>query len=561
MATDFRPALVVPVYNHGSAFSLMLPDLLRYSIPVIAVDDGSERETKEILARLEAETENLAVLTHNTNQGKGAAVTSGLQHAHREGFSHALQIDADGQHDPADIPEFLELGERYPGHVIIGRPVFDESSPQGRRLARYLTHVWIWIETLSFDISDSMCGFRLYPLAAAVPLLEQPLLGRRMDFDPEILVRLHWQGTPFQEIETLVIYPDTGSSGFRLLEDNALISWMHTRLFFGMLIRLPGLLARRYTRAESGHWARAAEQGTYLGLRFMLFLYRGFGRWLFEPVALVVAGYFTLAAGTARRASREFLDQVWTTSAGRCALASKPTLGTTFRHFYRFAEAILDKVVAWSGDIRLEEIDHQNLSLFQERIAAGTGGVWITSHLGNIEVCRAIGQQQAAMALTVLVHTHHAANFNRLLKEVAPDSDVELLEVTNFDMGMAMKLQKRVNEGRFIAIVGDRVPLGESERVVSSEFLGRPARFPSGPFLLAALLDCPAGTLFCVREGGRFRMFIDDLPELTGIVRKERGVAIERAVGVYAGRLEFLCRRYPLQWFNFFPYWSHPEDP
>lgn len=560
MAAEFRPALVIPVYNHGAAFSTMLPELLQYSIPIIAVDDGSGEQTRGVLAQLEGETEALTVLTHTDNQGKGGAVISGLQHAHSRGFSHALQIDADGQHDPSDIGRFLECGAQHPGHVVIGRPVFDESIPLGRRLARYLTHVWIWIETLSFDISDSMCGFRLYPLAATMPLLAQKGLGRRMDFDPEILVRLHWQGTPFQELETRVIYPESGSSGFRLLEDNALISWMHTRLFFGMLIRSPKLLARRFARADAGHWATRAERGSYAGLRFMLFLYRRFGRWLFEPVALLIAAYFTLTAGTARRASREFLDQVWTTYGERSALAGEPTTGTTFRHFYRFTEAILDKVAAWSGDIRLEDIDHENLDLFEARVEAGAGGVWITSHLGNIEVCRAIGQQQAAMALTVLVHTQHAANFNQLLKEVAPDADVELLEVTGFDMAMAMKLQQRINAGRFLIIVGDRVPVGESDRLVSTEFLGRDARFPSGPFLLAALLDCPAGTLFCVREGGRFRMFIDDLPELAGIARKDREAAIARAVSVYAKRLESLCRRYPLQWFNFFPYWSQPED-
>ena len=560
MAADFRPVLVVPVYNHGPAFATMLPDLLQHQLPIIAVDDGSNLETRKVLSRLAAETDQLTMLTHTSNQGKGGAVISGLRHAHQEGFTNALQIDADGQHDPADIGSFLQLGEQKPDHVIIGRPVFDESSPLGRRLARYLTHVWIWIETLSFDIADSMCGFRLYPLAATIPLLEGNRVGRRMDFDPEILVRLHWQGTPFLTVATRVIYPEAGTSGFRMLEDNALISWMHTRLFFGMLIRSPRLLARRVGPESAGHWATTAERGSYLGLRFMLFLYRSFGRALFEPVAFLVAGYFTLAAGTARRASREYLNQLWETSASECALLSKPTLGTTFSHFYQFAGAILDKVAAWSGDIHLEEIDHENLSLFEQRLNAGAGGVWITSHLGNIEVCRAIGQQQAAMALTVLVHTQHAANFNKLLNEVAPNAAVELLEVSQFDIAMAMKLHKRVNEGRFVIIVGDRIPVGESERVVSADFLGRPARFPTGPFLLATLLDCPVGTLFCVRESRRFRMFIDDLPELKGVSRKERGPAIERSVQLYARRLESLCRRYPLQWFNFFPYWSHPED-
>jgi hypothetical protein len=173
---------------------------------------------------------------------------SGLREAFASGYSHALQIDADGQHDTGDIPRFLALARERPEAVVTGRPVYDASVPRGRLIARNLTHVWVWIETLSFDIRDSMCGFRVYPLRPVVEVLNRSRPGRRMDFDPEILVRLFWAGTPVLTIPTRVIYPLGGQSHFRMVHDNVLITAMHVRLVFGMLWRLPRLLGRKLAR-------------------------------------------------------------------------------------------------------------------------------------------------------------------------------------------------------------------------------------------------------------------------------------------------------------------------
>jgi predicted LPLAT superfamily acyltransferase len=304
------------------------------------------------------------------------------------------------------------------------------------------------------------------------------------------------------------------------------------------------------------HWAEFSERGTLLGLRTMLFIYDYSGRWLFRPVAFIAVSYFVLVSSKARRASAEFLNQVWVFAEGRSALSRRPTFLTTVRHFHAFAEAILDKLAAWKGDIDIDEIDHVNRHTFEERYRQGKGGVWITSHLGNIEVCRAISQQQLDFRMTVLVHTKHAKNFNRLLKEVAPDSNVDLLEVTDFTVASAMLLQQRIKHGEFVVIVGDRAPVGKSARTVACDFLGRRALFPLGPFILAMILDCPVGTMFCVREGKRYKIVIDDLPGLEGVKRSERDEATARAAQQYATRLESLCIQHPLQWFNFFPFWD-----
>ena len=162
-----------------------------------------------------------------------------------DGCSHALQIDADGQHDADDVPRFLAEAQAHPDAVVNGRPVYDESVPKGRLVGRYATHVWVWINTLSFDIADSMCGFRAYPLAATIAMLDRESVGLRMDFDIEIIVRLHWAGVPVRNLPTRVTYPLDGVSHFDLWRDNLRISKMHARLFFGMLWRAPRLLLRR----------------------------------------------------------------------------------------------------------------------------------------------------------------------------------------------------------------------------------------------------------------------------------------------------------------------------
>lgn len=249
---DFCAVVIVPIYRHGSAFSRMLPKLQQFGLPIIIIDDGNDSETCELLQKLAAEHENLYLQGHQVNQGKGAAVATGLKKAQAMGFSHALQIDGDGQHDTADISVFLAAARDNPNALILGVPEFDTSMPALRRIGRYLTHVWIWIETLSLDISDSMCGFRIYPISAVAPLLELRWLGKRMDFDSEILVRLYWRDTPLVRIPTRVIYPESGRSNFKMFADNLLITLMHVRLVAGMLLRLPLLIFHRLANVRRG---------------------------------------------------------------------------------------------------------------------------------------------------------------------------------------------------------------------------------------------------------------------------------------------------------------------
>ena len=196
----------------------------------------------------------VSVVVHQTNQGKGGAVMTGLKTAYQQGFSHVLQVDADGQHDIDHCQSLLQVAQKHPKQLISGQPIFDDSIPFSRRFSRHITHFWVWIETLSFSVKDSMCGFRVYPLAPCIELMNKQTLGKRMDFDIEIMVRLYWQGTTSRFLPTKVIYPEDGISHFQPLNDNLLISWMHTRLVFGMLLRSPKLLWQKlFSPAKARH--------------------------------------------------------------------------------------------------------------------------------------------------------------------------------------------------------------------------------------------------------------------------------------------------------------------
>ena len=242
--TMFSPCVVIPVYNHEREVGAIVNGVLLQSLPCIIVDDGSSAACAAVLDGLTQAPGEITLLRHTANRGKGAAVLTAIRHAARNGYSHALQIDADGQHCVGDIPLFLERAAAHPRALIVGCPEFDESAPALRLWARYLTHLWVSINTLSRQIKDSMCGFRVYPLAPLLALDQSCHLGERMHFDIEVAVRLYWNGVEVINVLTPVTYPKNGVSHFRALMDTWLIFRAHARLFFGMLQRLPTLIAR-----------------------------------------------------------------------------------------------------------------------------------------------------------------------------------------------------------------------------------------------------------------------------------------------------------------------------
>lgn len=244
-----NPCVIIPVYNHPESIASVVAQVRSHGLPCWLVDDGSDEPCRSILDAVAAGDDAVRLLRFARNRGKGAAVCAGLYAAAEAGFSHALQVDADAQHNLGDIATFIQRASDHPEAVVTGDRIYGEV-PASRRYGRMLTDMLVWLQTLSFDISDSMCGYRVYPLPATIGLLRDCPVGQRMDFDTDILVRLYWRGVPIEQVATPVVYRDDIPSHFDLLRDNVRITRMHLRLLLGMLARLPRLLGAKWRRAS-----------------------------------------------------------------------------------------------------------------------------------------------------------------------------------------------------------------------------------------------------------------------------------------------------------------------
>ncbi|TKV11320.1 glycosyltransferase [Citrobacter sp. wls619] len=558
MPLTFSPCVLIPCYNHGAMMSGVLDRLQPFNLPCIVVDDGSDKTTQDELARLAAEYRNLTLIRLPVNAGKGAAVISGIQAAADAGFSHAVQVDADGQHAIEDIPRLLALAKEHPTALISGQPIYDDSVPRSRLYGRWVTHIWVWIETLSLQLKDSMCGFRVYPVAPTLQLAQRVTLGKRMDFDTEVMVRLYWQGNTSYFIPTRVTYPQDGLSHFDALKDNLRISLMHTRLFFGMLPRIPSLLFRR----SSTHWAQQQEVKGLWGMRLMLLVWRLLGRKAFSLLLYPVVGVYWLTASTARKASQSWISRV------RAQLIARrmpvPSNLTSYQHFLRFGGAMLDKIASWRGELHIgRDVVFAPGAEETLNVSDPRGKLLLASHLGDVEACRALAQLQGSKTINALVFSNNAQRFKQIMEEMAPQAGLNLLPVNDIGPDTAILLKEKLDRGEWIAIVGDRIAVttqrGGEWRVCWSRFMGQVAPFPQGPFILASILRCPVDLIFALRQQEKLHIHCEPFADPLLLPRATRQQALQHTVDRYAERLEHYALQSPLDWFNFFDFWQLPD--
>jgi glycosyltransferase involved in cell wall biosynthesis len=240
--------VLIPSYNPGPKVHATVAEARRYWRPVWVVVDGSTDGTAASLAAQAASDPGLEVIVLRENRGKGAAVLHGIERAAQAGYTHALTMDSDGQHPAASIPEFMAASLRQPEAMVLGVPVFDASAPALRVKGRKISNWWANLETLWTGIGDSLFGFRVYPIAPLRRVMAGRRWMRRFDFDPEAAVRLRWLGVKAVNLPAPVKYlspAEGGVSHFDYWRDNRLLTWMHIRLVFGFIARLPVLLWRR----------------------------------------------------------------------------------------------------------------------------------------------------------------------------------------------------------------------------------------------------------------------------------------------------------------------------
>ena len=303
-------------------------------------------------------------------------------------------------------------------------------------------------------------------------------------------------------------------------------------------------------------WDAAKELGSARGLAFLFWVYRLFGRWPYRLFAAPVVLWAFAFKPVARRASIGYLNRALKRPAGAA---------DCLRLFFSFADSILDKCIAWNRGFNLADVEYHGLEVFNKVLASGRGCVLIVSHLGTLEVGRALSSKlHPGLELQVLMHTRHAENFNRILKQLDPSSQMNLHQVADLDAGMAAFLSQRLERGAVVVVAGDRVPIGAGQRVGAAAFLGRDADFPQGPYILAAALGCPILLSFCLRRphGPKtFDLYFEPFEERLALPRKGREQALEALIGRYAARLEHYCALAPFQWYNFHPFWRERPAP
>ncbi len=308
--------------------------------------------------------------------------------------------------------------------------------------------------------------------------------------------------------------------------------------------------------ARAQHWAHLGETTFVSGVWLLYGVHKLFGRRLVRWAMFPVVVIHWLTRPALRRASLEYLRQLHHAEPG--LFPREPDWREGLRHVACFAETMLDKLLAMAGRYPAEAVRELDFSLVDAMLSQGRGGIFITAHMGCLELCRMVGKSKQELKLSVLVHTRHAQDFNRILKRLDPTSTVNLLEVTDFGPAMAMQLKELVDAGGWVAIAGDRVPI-HSAQTVTVDFLGAPAPFPVGAYVLASVLQCSLVLLTCLHKAPGYEIRFELLADRVTLPRATRAASLAQYAQTYAHTLQQRLRDSPYDWFNFYAFWDSPH--
>lgn len=300
------------------------------------------------------------------------------------------------------------------------------------------------------------------------------------------------------------------------------------------------------------HWNSLKEKGGMLPLMLMLWFYRLGGRVLCRLVLYIVIMWYWLFSSLARQASLHYLSQLHQFAADQSPFTQPPSLANTYTHLMQFGECILDKIEGWLGSISDQKLNLHGHEHFRAHYQKGA--IIMVSHFGNVELLRAI-KSEHPQKINVLVYQKHATQFNEFLKKINDKADVHLISVDELGIETAMLLQDKLDQGEWVILAADRVPI-QSQRVQQVSFLGEDANWPQGAWILASLLKVPLLAVFCYRQSDQFDVHIHVLAEKVELPRANRLAAMQDITRKYVSILEQHCIRAPYQWFNFYHFWN-----
>jgi predicted LPLAT superfamily acyltransferase len=563
--------IVIPYYNHGNYLSLMIEKLALFGLPLLIVDDGSTAADAAQAHALRDRYDNLELLTHDCNTGKGSAVITGIIRASERNFQYVLQIDADNQHNTSDVPKFVELSQRNPDHLILGKPVFGPDAPLERRYCRQLCNIMVWLQTASYAAQDGMFGFRIYPIRPVLTLHRERAFSKRMGFDTEVIIRLMQSGTPALSIPTTVTYRQNGVSHFRYFRDNIALVRLHVEL---IIRRLGYLLTSRtlslfstkakVTSSDGGQlqqaWHTKSERGSIWGLQLLLYLGNIAGQ---KPLLLLlrpVVYYFILTDPTSRQASQDYLKRI---------TKLNPILSTItpYQHLLYYAESLVRSVFTWDALAKNTAIlkpPTGSLKQLSVRLRSGRGGVILGAHFGQLETMRARYAHVVDINITPLMYLKNSHRYRTFLKSICPQAAENVIHIEEITPATIIELQARIKKGDYIAIHADRLAVSHTpgsknleasnRATVEVEFLGEKIMLPAGPFLLAYLLESDILSIFNYYNSNGEEIFqFKDLPSRGSLKRQ---AYIQLTAQEYATELTKACLAAPLHWFNFYDYFG-----
>ncbi len=524
-----RPAVLIPTYNNIGSVASVATRARAHGLAVYVVDDGSTDGSGEA-----AKAAGATLVVHADNLGKGRALLTGMARLRAAGHTHAICLDGDGQHDPEDIPSFATACHRHPNAIVAG--VRDLATAPGKsRFGRAFSNFWIWAET-GWRVADSQCGFRAYPIEAVLAL---GLDGRRYDMEVEVLTRCLWRGTPVFDLPCKVYYPPPSQrvTSFHPFWDNVRISLMNTRLVLRRLVDPRLWPAARERLPWTGR-----TRGVVVGWRAAIWGVQTLGPTFVAPFVQLACVFYWLINPSSRHNINRFNER-----AG--------SRRSSYVTFSSYATALLDRLAFLAlGPGRLRQ-KHDGVDPLVTVFQGKSGAVLLSGHLGNIEVATgasALPERLRRIHIVRFVGAHDP--WQRVMENTPEAWRPSILAVNQTEGFAAIEIVRRLRAGAVVAMHGDRAV---DERSVRAEFLGHPADFPAGPWLVAALARVPVIIVGNFHEGGGTYRLLTAPPMSPVFDRsRPRDEQLREWAQAYADILAGWARRYPEQWYNFHDFWQ-----